>query len=89
MAVINPSVEAKHYHRDGDVYVCDLCPHSCRIPVGGMGRCSARRGEEKIQAVLPEAPLPAVGETAWLSFPVSKTLVFDNNTGERIGGGEQ
>ena len=48
MAVINPSVEAKHYHRDGDVYVCDLCPHSCRIPVGGMGRCSARRGEENM-----------------------------------------
>lgn len=57
--------------------------------LGATVLVTARRGEEKIQAVLPEAPLPAVGETAWLSFPVSKTLVFDNNTGERIGGGEQ
>jgi pyruvate formate lyase activating enzyme len=46
MANINPSIEAKYYHRDGDVYVCDLCPHRCRIPVGGMGKCNARKGEE-------------------------------------------
>lgn len=46
MANINPNIEAKYYHRDGDVYVCDLCPHRCRIPVGGIGRCNARKGEE-------------------------------------------
>lgn len=39
-------MEARYYHRDGDVYVCDLCPHRCRIPVGGFGRCSSRKGEE-------------------------------------------
>ncbi len=46
MAGINPNVEARYYHRDGDVYVCDLCPHRCRIPIGGFGRCIARKGEE-------------------------------------------
>lgn len=46
MAAINPMTEAKYYHRDGDVYVCDLCPNACRIPVGGIGKCSARKGEK-------------------------------------------
>jgi pyruvate formate lyase activating enzyme len=39
-------IEAKYYRKDGDVYVCGLCPHGCRIPVGGFGRCGARRGDE-------------------------------------------
>jgi len=39
-------MEARYYHRDGDVYVCDLCPHRCRIPPNGFGRCMARKGEE-------------------------------------------
>ena len=38
--------EAKYYRREGDVYVCELCPHGCRIPIGGFGKCSARRGDE-------------------------------------------
>ncbi len=46
MASINPVIEAKYYHREGDVYICELCPHSCRIPVEGIGRCSARKGEK-------------------------------------------
>ncbi|MDR1690683.1 MAG: AmmeMemoRadiSam system radical SAM enzyme [Candidatus Methanoplasma sp.] len=39
-------MEARYYHKEGDVYVCDLCPHRCRIPVGGFGRCVSRKGEE-------------------------------------------
>jgi pyruvate formate lyase activating enzyme len=27
--------------------VCDLCPHGCRIQVGGFGRCLSRKGEEE------------------------------------------
>ena len=46
MAVINPNVEAEHYHKEGDNYVCDLCPHRCRIAEGAFGRCSARKGDE-------------------------------------------
>ncbi|MCL2296055.1 MAG: AmmeMemoRadiSam system radical SAM enzyme [Methanomassiliicoccaceae archaeon] len=43
---MNPSVEARYYRNDGRVYVCELCPHGCRIPPGGVGRCMARKGEE-------------------------------------------
>ncbi|MDR3282199.1 MAG: AmmeMemoRadiSam system radical SAM enzyme [Candidatus Methanoplasma sp.] len=39
-------MEASHYHKEDGLYVCDLCPHRCRIPVGGFGRCGSRRGEE-------------------------------------------
>jgi len=47
MAAINQNrIEAKYYTREGDGYRCGLCPHHCRIPVGGYGRCGARRGDE-------------------------------------------
>ncbi|MDR3205731.1 MAG: AmmeMemoRadiSam system radical SAM enzyme [Candidatus Methanoplasma sp.] len=41
-------MEASHYHAEDGVYVCGLCPHGCRIPVGGFGRCGTRRGEERM-----------------------------------------
>jgi len=46
MAAINPYIEADYYHKDGETYVCDLCPHRCRISEGGFGKCSARKGDE-------------------------------------------
>ena len=46
MAAIDVRVEASHYRRDGDVYVCGLCPHGCRIRPGEYGRCGSRRGDE-------------------------------------------
>lgn len=47
MGAISPvSIEARHYRREGDGYVCELCPHECRIPVGRYGRCGARFGNE-------------------------------------------
>lgn len=39
-------VEARHYRRDGDAYICDLCPHHCRIGPGQYGRCGSRRGDD-------------------------------------------
>lgn len=45
MAAIDIRVEASHYRRDGDVYVCGLCPHGCRIRPGEYGRCGSRRGD--------------------------------------------
>lgn len=36
--------EAGSYHRDGDAYVCDLCPHGCRIEKGRYGLCGSRFG---------------------------------------------
>ncbi|MCL1811138.1 MAG: AmmeMemoRadiSam system radical SAM enzyme [Methanomassiliicoccaceae archaeon] len=38
-------MEARHYHRDGDACVCDLCPHRCRIPADGFGKCLSRKEE--------------------------------------------
>ncbi len=47
MGAISPvSIEASYYVREGDAYKCQLCPHGCRIPVGGVGRCGTRRGEK-------------------------------------------
>lgn len=46
MATNTSRTEARYYRRDGDTYICDLCPHSCHIPVDGYGKCSARRGDE-------------------------------------------
>ncbi|MDR0887575.1 MAG: AmmeMemoRadiSam system radical SAM enzyme [Candidatus Methanoplasma sp.] len=46
MGAINPVIEASYYRRDGAGYVCELCPHRCRIPVGGFGKCGSRKGEE-------------------------------------------
>ncbi len=46
MAAISPvRIEARYYERAGDVYVCGLCPHRCRIGIGKYGRCGARRGD--------------------------------------------
>ncbi len=46
MAVINDRVESRFYSRDGDAYICELCPHRCRIEIGRYGRCGSRRADE-------------------------------------------
>lgn len=46
MAIINDRVEARHYRREGDTYICDLCPHHCRMRPGQYGRCGSRRGDD-------------------------------------------
>jgi pyruvate formate lyase activating enzyme len=47
MGAISPvRIEAKYYRREGDKYVCELCPHHCHIGIGQYGRCGARRGNE-------------------------------------------
>ena len=48
MASINPRKEAAYYTREEDSYSCGLCPHHCRIPVDGYGRCGSRRGDADI-----------------------------------------
>ena len=39
-------VESRFYTRDGDAYVCGLCPHACRLRPGQYGRCGSRRADE-------------------------------------------
>ena len=45
MANIDSRIEAAYCERDGDAFVCGLCPHHCRIGEGQTGRCMARRAE--------------------------------------------
>ncbi len=37
--------EAMFYHREGDLLVCDLCPHRCRIAENKCGFCGVRKNE--------------------------------------------
>ncbi len=39
-------VESAYYERDGDAYICGLCPHRCRITPGNYGRCGSRRADD-------------------------------------------
>ena len=39
-------IEARFYTRDGDGYVCGLCPHACRLKPGQYGRCDSRRADD-------------------------------------------
>ena len=71
------------------------CPHSVSREVatvenlGAQALLSLRIGDSRFQAVVDEEPLSEVGQKCWFTFPVSKTLFFDVDSGERIGGGEQ
>jgi len=57
--------------------------------LGASALLTARCGDDRFQAVVPESPLPHVDQECWFAFPVSKVLVFDPQTGHRIGGGDQ
>ena len=80
MAATNISrTEAKYYRKDGDVYVCGVCPHHCRIPVGGYGRCSSRRGDEDMLVAY------TYGKVSSLSVdPVEKKPLYHYKPKSRI-----
>ena len=46
MAFINPNHPAELWHNEGDLVVCDLCPHRCRLKPDEFGRCNSRRNSE-------------------------------------------
>lgn len=50
---------------------------------------SGRVEDERIQAVVDEDPLPEVGTEVWFTVSAAKTLVFDAESGLRIGSGQQ
>ncbi len=56
--------------------------------LGASALLTARVGDDRLQAVVDEEPLPEPGQRAWFSIPVSKTMVFDTESGLRIGGDE-
>lgn len=57
--------------------------------LGASALLTARVGDERLQAVIDEEPLPEPGDRAWFTIPVSKTLVFDKQSGIRVGGSEE
>lgn len=50
---------------------------------------TSRIDGERLQAVVDEEPIPEEGQMCWFRVPISKTLVFDAESGLRIGGGEK
>lgn len=71
-------VEARYYHRDGDVYICDLCPHGCRIAPGQYGRCGARRGDDDMLVAY------SYGKVSSLCLdPVEKKPLYHYKPGSR------
>lgn len=56
--------------------------------LGASALITSRVGDQKLQAVVDEEPLPEPEQRAWFRVPVSKTMVFDAESGLRIGGGE-
>mgnify|MGYP001214815907 CR=1 FL=1 len=57
--------------------------------LGATVLLTSQVGDDKLQAVVDEDPLPEEGQACWFTIPLSKTLVFDAGSGLRIGGGEQ
>src|SRR3989304_10545437 len=37
--------EARHYRKEGERILCDLCPHHCRLSEGKAGLCRVRSQE--------------------------------------------
>ena len=56
--------------------------------LGASVLLTARAGQDRIQAVVGEEPLPEIDQTCWFKVPKAKTLVFDVDSGDRVGGGE-
>nr|WP_231980399.1 TOBE domain-containing protein [Tessaracoccus coleopterorum] len=57
--------------------------------LGASALLTAKGGDDRLQAVVDEDPLPEPGQRVWFHIPVSKTMVFDEESGLRIGGEEQ
>ena len=55
--------------------------------LGASVLLTGRVGDDRLQAVVEEDPLPESGGKAWFSIPVPKTMVFDAESGLRLGGG--
>ncbi len=53
--------------------------------LGAAALVIAHVGEDRFQCVADENSLPEVGQRCWFTIPLNKTLVFDEETGARIG----
>ena len=76
---ISPKIEARFYEKDGNGYVCGLCPHRCRIPVGQYGRCGARRADEDVLVAY------SYGKVSSLCVdPIEKKPLYHFHPGGRV-----
>ena len=49
MGAISPvTIEAKYYRKDGENFICELCPRGCVLTEGQTGFCGARRVQNGI-----------------------------------------
>ncbi|MCL2712080.1 MAG: AmmeMemoRadiSam system radical SAM enzyme [Methanomassiliicoccaceae archaeon] len=76
---ISPKIEARFYEREGDAYRCGLCPHGCLIPVGGQGRCGARRGDDDMLTAYTYGKVSSI-----CVDPVEKKPLYHFHPGERV-----
>ncbi len=54
-------IESKYYTRDGDAYMCGLCPHACRLRPGQYGRCGSRRADEDMLVAYSYGKISSMG----------------------------
>ena len=57
--------------------------------LGAQNLLTMRSGESRLQAVVGEDALPERGRRCWFTFPRSRTLVFEADSGELIAGGHR
>lgn len=79
MPFINPNYEASYYHVYGESVVCDLCPHRCRVPPGGFGKCTARRNSRGKMVAYSYGRISSIAVD-----PIEKKPLYHYRPGSRI-----
>jgi pyruvate formate lyase activating enzyme len=64
------------WHAEGDAIRCELCPHACRIRVGGVGVCGVRRNDDGVLIALTYARVSSAAVD-----PIEKKPVFHYRPG--------
>ena len=76
---ISPRTEARFYERDGDTYKCGLCPRRCRVAVGQMGKCGARRADDDMFVAY------SYGKVSSMCVdPIEKKPLYHFRPGDRV-----
>ena len=80
MVAINPTmVEARYYRRNGDDFICELCPKSCTLRDGQTGACGARRVENWMLVATTYGKVSCIA-----SDPIEKKPLFNFRPRSRI-----
>ena len=71
-------VESRFYRRDEGAYVCELCPHHCRLKPGQYGRCGSRRADDDMLVAYSYGKVSSI-----CVDPVEKKPLFHYRPGSR------